>query len=74
VVITRRFEKSYRPAPKKILIAKIAQNFLLTITAPKPNRKAPAFRTSEILRREQGHRFVYYYKPFSSKVKGMLQK
>jgi len=35
-------------------------------------KKGPAFRTSEILRREQGHRFVYYYRPFSSKVKGIL--
>jgi len=37
-------------------------------------KKAPAFRTSEILRREQGHKFVYYYRPFSSKVKGILRK
>jgi hypothetical protein len=37
-------------------------------------KKAPAFRTSEMLRREQGHKFVYYYRPFSSKVKGILWK
>ena len=37
-------------------------------------KKAPAFRTSEILRREQGYRFVYYYRPFSSKAKGIFCK